>query len=123
MDLNDNDNFLIRLDVNYIDENVNVFNHFASGSHAMLNPIVIMVGGIVGKVIVKPCSSKFHPLFQFFYFDSLEYIPVEPLGTEDVRPMNFHYNAQIYVFGNEKHKSWKMQNYFLWGMILWDVRF
>jgi hypothetical protein len=47
-DLNDNDNFLIRLDVNSIDENVNVFKHFASGSHAMLNPMETMFGGIVG---------------------------------------------------------------------------
>eukprot|EP01018_Ginkgo_biloba_P028116 Gb_28000 [translate_table: standard] len=31
------------------------------------------------KEVVKACSGKFHPLFQFFYFDSLESLLVDPL--------------------------------------------
>lgn len=77
----------------------NVLKHFASGSRAVLNPMASMFGGIVGQEVVKACSGKFHPLFQFFYFDSLESLPVEPLQPEDVSPLNCRYDAQISVFG------------------------
>jgi ubiquitin-activating enzyme E1 len=64
---------------------------------------------------VKACSGKFHPLFQFFYFDSLESLHVEPLGPEDTRPLNCHYDAQIYVFGKETHKKLEDVKLFLVG--------
>lgn len=62
--LSDSDNFLIKLDASVIDENVNVFKYFASGSHAVLNPMAAMFGGIVGQEAVKACFAKFDPLFQ-----------------------------------------------------------
>ncbi|VAH41779.1 unnamed protein product [Triticum turgidum subsp. durum] len=52
-----------------IDEKL--FRQFASGSKAVLNPMAAMFGGIVGQEVVKACSGKFHPLNQFFYFDSV----------------------------------------------------
>ncbi|VAH26001.1 unnamed protein product [Triticum turgidum subsp. durum] len=52
-----------------IDEKL--FRQFASGSRAVLNPMAAMFGGIVGQEVVKACSGKFHPLNQFFYFDSV----------------------------------------------------
>jgi len=45
-----------------------------------------MYGGIVGQEVVKACSGKFHPLFQFFYFDSLESLPTKPLEPSDLKP-------------------------------------
>lgn len=82
-----------------IDENV--LKHFASGSRAVLNPMAAMFGGLVGQEVVKASSGKFHPLFQFFYFDSLESLPLEPLQPEDVAPLNCRYDAQISVFGKK----------------------
>jgi ubiquitin-activating enzyme E1 len=41
-----------------------LLRHFASGSHAVLNPMAAMFGGIVGQEVVKACSGKFHPLYQ-----------------------------------------------------------
>ncbi|KAH9309303.1 hypothetical protein KI387_037214, partial [Taxus chinensis] len=82
-----------------------VLRIFASGSRAVLNPMAAIFGGIVGQEVVKACSGKFHPIFQFFYFDSVESLPVDFLRPEDVMPLNCRYDAQISVFGRElQHK-------------------
>ncbi|CAM0950524.1 unnamed protein product [Alopecurus aequalis] len=82
-----------------IDEKL--LHHFASGSRAVLNPMAAMFGGIVGQEVVKACSGKFHPLYQFFYFDSVESLPVDPLEPADLKPQNTRYDAQISVFGSK----------------------
>ncbi|XP_020594835.1 ubiquitin-activating enzyme E1 2-like, partial [Phalaenopsis equestris] len=74
-----------------------VLYHFSSGSRSVLNPMAAIFGGIVGQEVMKACSGKFHPLFQFFYFDSLESLPPEPLEPNDLKPLNSRYDAQISV--------------------------
>ncbi|XP_057548335.1 ubiquitin-activating enzyme E1 1-like [Amaranthus tricolor] len=81
------------------DVNPKLLRHFAFGAKAVLNPMAAMFGGIVGQEVVKACSGKFHPLFQFFYFDSVESLPTEPLEASDLVPRNSRYDAQISVFG------------------------
>ncbi|CAN8247458.1 unnamed protein product [Cochlearia groenlandica] len=82
-------------------ENVDhkLLRHFSYGAKAVLNPMAAMFGGIVGQEVVKACSGKFHPLFQFFYFDSVESLPSEPWDSGDFAPRNSRYDAQISVFG------------------------
>ncbi|KAL4189619.1 hypothetical protein AMTRI_Chr08g208050 [Amborella trichopoda] len=96
-----------------IDENV--LRHFVNGSRAVLNPMAAMFGGIVGQEVVKACSGKFHPLFQFFYFDSLESLPTEPLKPVDIRPLNSRYDAQISVFGVKLQKKLEEAKIFVVG--------
>ncbi|KAK1437031.1 hypothetical protein QVD17_02816 [Tagetes erecta] len=81
------------------DLNPKLLRHFAYGARAVLNPMAAMFGGIVGQEVVKACSGKFHPLLQFFYFDSVESLPTEPLEPSDYKPLNTRYDAQISVFG------------------------
>ncbi|CAM6046261.1 unnamed protein product [Sphagnum compactum] len=96
-----------------IDENI--LKLLASGSRAVLNPMAAMFGGIVGQEVVKACSGKFHPLFQFFYFDSVESLPVEPLAAEDLKPKNSRYDAQIAVFGQKLQQKLEDSKLFLVG--------
>jgi ubiquitin-activating enzyme E1 len=96
-----------------IDEKL--FRHFASGSRAVLNPMAAMFGGIVGQEVVKACSGKFHPLYQFFYFDSVESLPTYPLDSEDIKPSNSRYDAQISVFGSKLQKKLEEANTFVVG--------
>uniref|UniRef100_A0A0D9X387 E1 ubiquitin-activating enzyme n=1 Tax=Leersia perrieri TaxID=77586 RepID=A0A0D9X387_9ORYZ len=96
-----------------IDEKL--FRHFASGSRAVLNPMAAMFGGIVGQEVVKACSGKFHPLYQFFYFDSVESLPTYPLDSEDFKPSNSRYDAQISVFGSKLQKKLEEANTFVVG--------
>ncbi|MBA0785153.1 hypothetical protein Gotri_025545 [Gossypium trilobum] len=74
-----------------------------------------MFGGIVGQEVVKACSGKFHPLFQFFYFDSVESLPVEPLDPNDFKPLNSHYDAQISMFGSKLQKKLEDAKVFIVG--------
>ncbi|XP_042515035.1 ubiquitin-activating enzyme E1 2-like isoform X2 [Macadamia integrifolia] len=88
---------------------------FAFGARAVLNPMAAMFGGIVGQEVVKACSGKFHPLFQFFYFDSVESLPTEPLDPDDVKPLNSRYDAQISVFGSKLQKKLEEAKVFMVG--------
>ncbi|KAI4382436.1 hypothetical protein MLD38_008402 [Melastoma candidum] len=97
------------------DINPKLLRHFAFGSRAILNPMAAMFGGIVGQEVVKACSGKFHPLFQFFYFDSLESLPTEIEDLSDFRPLNSRYDAQISVFGSKLQRKLEDARVFLVG--------
>ncbi|GJN08164.1 hypothetical protein PR202_ga26057 [Eleusine coracana subsp. coracana] len=88
---------------------------FASGSRAVLNPMAVMFGGIVGQEVLKACSGKFRPLFQFFYFDSIESLPTYPLDPKELKPLNSRYDAQISVFGSKLQKKLRDANVFVVG--------
>lgn len=92
-----------------------LLRHFAFGAKAVLNPMAAMFGGIVGQEVVKACSGKFHPLHQFFYFDSVESLPSEPLDPEDLKPLNSRYDAQISVFGSKLQKKLADASIFMVG--------
>ncbi|OMO82888.1 Ubiquitin/SUMO-activating enzyme E1 [Corchorus capsularis] len=97
------------------DINPKLLRYFAYGSRAVLNPMAAMFGGIVGQEVVKACSGKFHPLFQFFYFDSVESLPTEPLDASDFKPLNSRYDAQISVFGSKLQKKLEDAKVFMVG--------
>ncbi|KAK8564699.1 hypothetical protein V6N12_058282 [Hibiscus sabdariffa] len=97
------------------DINPKLLRHFTFGARAVLNPMAAMFGGIVGQEVVKACSGKFHPLFQFFYFDSVESLPAEPLELSDFKPLNSRYDAQISVFGSKLQKKLEDANVFIVG--------
>lgn len=93
----------------------NLLQQFAFGSKAVLNPMAAMFGGIVGQEVIKACSGKFHPLVQFFYFDSVESLPTEPLDPSDLKPLNSRYDAQISVFGAKLQKKLEDTKLFVVG--------
>ncbi|CAA2969905.1 ubiquitin-activating enzyme E1 1-like [Olea europaea subsp. europaea] len=92
-----------------------LLRNFAFGARAVLNPMAAMFGGIVGQEVVKACSGKFHPLFQFFYFDSVESLPSEPLDPDDLKPLNSRYDAQISIFGSKLQKKFEDAKVFIVG--------
>lgn len=64
--------------------------------------MVAFFGGLVAQEVLKCCSSKFGPVKQFMYFDSLESLPnVEdyPRNAETTKPVGSRYDGQIAVFG------------------------
>ncbi|CAN4098493.1 unnamed protein product [Withania somnifera] len=97
------------------DINPKLLQQFSHGAHAELNPMAAMFGGIVGQEVVMACSGKFHPLYQFFYFDSVESLPTEPLDPSDLKPLTTRYDAQISVFGQKLQKKLEDAKVFLVG--------
>ncbi|KAJ3300161.1 SPS-sensor component ptr3 [Borealophlyctis nickersoniae] len=67
-----------------------------------LSAMAAVIGGLVAQEVLKACSGKFSPIFQHFYFDSLESLPKNsPITEESCRPRNTRYDGQIAVFGAE----------------------
>jgi len=58
-------------------------------------------GGIAGQEIIKACTSKFNPIHQFFYLDSLECLPDQDLPFEQYQPIGCRYDSNIIVFGKD----------------------
>ena len=64
-----------------------ILRMLAHGASADLNPMAAMFGGVVGQEVVKAASGKFHPLFQWLYFDAVEALPpLEELTAEECAP-------------------------------------
>ena len=64
-----------------------------------------MLGGVVGQEVMKAASGKFHPLYQFFYFDSIESLPEETLSPEDVAPLVCHKSQSALLGVLPKHTA------------------
>ncbi|KAG0265948.1 SPS-sensor component ptr3 [Actinomortierella ambigua] len=75
-----------------------------------LSPMVAVIGGTIAQEVLKACSGKFHPIFQWLYFDSLESLPTTVTLTEEsCKPIGSRYDGQIAVFGREFHE--RITNY------------
>jgi ubiquitin-activating enzyme E1 len=63
-------------------------------------PMTAFFGGIAAQEVLKSVSSKFHPITQFMYFDSLESLPTTTERSEETcKPLGTRYDGQIAVFG------------------------
>ena len=87
---------------------------FAKTCRGYISPMAAMFGGIVGQEVVKACTGKFHPLFQWFYFDSVESLP-ENLTEEDLAPRGDRYDGQVMCFGRKMQDKLMDQKIFLVG--------
>lgn len=97
-----------------IDEDV--LKLLAFGASGDLNPMAAMFGGIVGQEIVKAASGKFHPLYQWLYFDSVESLPaIEHLTPEECAQQGTRYDSQIAVFGKSVQSRLQDVKLFLVG--------
>ena len=74
---------VLRAEPCHLQEVLRKLSYTASGE---ISPIAAMFGGVVGQEVMKAASGKFHPLFQWFYFDSIESLPDDDLLPEHVAP-------------------------------------
>ncbi|KAG2486273.1 hypothetical protein HYH03_015097 [Edaphochlamys debaryana] len=89
---------------------------------AEINPMAALFGGVVGQEVVKAVSGKFHPVFQWLYFDSMESLPdPEQLaaagggGADEYAPLGCRYDPQISVFGRTMQRRLASLKLFLVG--------
>ena len=78
------------------------FSYIAKG---YLCPMAAVLGGLVAQEVLKACSGKFHPIYQYFYFDSLESLPKEQSENPADYESNTRYAGQIAVFGKNFHEK------------------
>ena len=81
-----------------------------------LPPMVAVLGGLAAQEVLKSISGKFHPIKQWFYFDSLESLPTMVTRNEELcKPTSSRYDGQIAVFGKEYQEKLANINQFLVG--------
>ncbi|KAG5326324.1 UBA1 enzyme, partial [Pseudoatta argentina] len=90
---------------------------FAKVSAGDLNPMNATIGGIVAQEVMKACSGKFHPIYQWMYFDAIECLPVDhsDLTEEDCYPTGSRYDSQVAVFGKKFQSKIGSLKYFVVG--------
>lgn len=76
-----------------------------------LNPFAAFVGGVVAQEVLKK-TGKYHPVHQWFYFDSTEALPE---SVTDSQATNSRYDGQIAVFGKAFQQKLFDLNLFLVG--------
>ncbi|XP_049960406.1 ubiquitin-like modifier-activating enzyme 1 [Schistocerca serialis cubense] len=82
-----------------------------------ISPLNAAVGGIVAQEVMKACSGKFTPIYQWLYFDALECLPKDLTAEnpENYMPTGSRYDGQIAVFGKEFQDKLGKLNYFIVG--------
>lgn len=97
--------------------NGELLNTFAKISAGDLNPMNATIGGIVAQEVMKACSGKFHPIYQWLYFDAIECLPVDrsELTEEDCCPTGSRYDSQMAVFGKKFQSKIGSLKYFVVG--------
>ncbi|KAI1294860.1 Ubiquitin-like modifier-activating enzyme 1 [Halotydeus destructor] len=89
------------------------FSYLARGD---INPMQAALGGIVAQELMKACSGKFSPIYQWFYFDALECLPAdEDISEEDAQPTGSRYDGQVAVFGKDFQEKLMNLKYFIVG--------
>ncbi|RKP19781.1 ubiquitin-activating enzyme E1 [Rozella allomycis CSF55] len=74
------------------------------------------LGGIVAQEVLKCCSGKFYPIYQYFYFDSIESLPKNyELSEEECSSENDRYSPMINLYGRKFHEKVENVKAFLVG--------
>ena len=96
------------------DENlIKLFSYLSRGN---ISPMNAVIGGTAAQELMKACSGKFNPIYQWFYFDALECLPLDPNNwpkEEECQPLNCRYDSQIAIFGQNFQQKLANQKYFL----------
>ncbi|ORY64884.1 putative ubiquitin-protein ligase [Pseudomassariella vexata] len=102
-----------KLEVEIDEKLIKELSYQATGD---LNPMAALFGGLTAQEVLKAVSGKFHPIKQWFYFDSLESLPTSTARTEELcKPVGSRYDGQIAVFGKEYQEKLSNIRQFLVG--------
>lgn len=79
-------------------------------------PTISVIGSIVSQEIIKGSTHKYMPLDQFYYFESVDSLPVYDISQCDIEcEQNNRYTNQIKLFGTEMNEKIRNSNIFLVG--------
>jgi len=93
------------------DEFIDKFYHTYQGRLVPMNSVF---GGMIAQEILKACSGKFTPIYQWLYYDVYDCLPSN-YKTLDRTLNNSRYDTQVKVFGNELQQKLLSMKYFIVG--------
>lgn len=90
----------------YKDIDEDIIRYLSYTSDGQLTPIHSIIGGIVAQEALKACSHKFHPIYQWLYFDGSSCFTKEMKGNNTKSQYLYYqgssrYDSQIAVFGRK----------------------
>ncbi len=97
---------------------------FSSVSSGNISPMQSVIGGLCAQEVMKACSGKFNPIFQYFYFDCRETLPISPFSVLKTESCTLddnenatlrRYKSQIAVYGKAFQEKLLGLNYFIVG--------
>ncbi|KAJ8676887.1 hypothetical protein QAD02_012674 [Eretmocerus hayati] len=89
---------------------------FSQTSSGDLNPMNAVIGGIIAQEAIKACSGKFHPIYQWLYFDAIECLPKNRANDiENYRSIGSRYDGFITIFGLDFQRKLSDLKYFIVG--------
>ncbi|XP_069689178.1 ubiquitin-like modifier-activating enzyme 1 [Periplaneta americana] len=102
---------------NDVELNTSLLDMFAKVSAGDVPPINATIGGIVAQEVMKACSGKFSPIYQWLYFDALECLPsdVSVITEESCKASGTRYDGQVAVFGSVFQQRLGSLKYFVVG--------
>ena len=87
----------------------------ADGASGELNPMAAFLGGLVAQEAVK-ATGKFHPIFQWYYFDATECLPeLDSVPVSERQASGNRYDSQVAVFGRSFQEQLQQLQVFLVG--------
>eukprot|EP01025_Chloroclados_australasicus_P042611 TRINITY_DN4529_c0_g2_i1.p1 TRINITY_DN4529_c0_g2~~TRINITY_DN4529_c0_g2_i1.p1 ORF type:complete len:1048 (-),score=190.46 TRINITY_DN4529_c0_g2_i1:257-3400(-) len=92
-----------------------VLLQLAKGAMGDVSPMAALIGGVAAQEVVKSVSGKFHPLFQWLYFDSAESLPSESTPEADFAIQGGRYDGQIQALGKSVQEQLGKMKVFLVG--------
>lgn len=97
--------------------NTELLETFSKISSGDVPPLNAAIGGIVAQEVMKACSGKFNPIYQWLYFDALECLPsdLSDIKEEDCKAVGTRYDGQVAVFGSTFQQRLGALNYFVVG--------
>ncbi|CAG2061919.1 unnamed protein product [Timema podura] len=86
--------------------NTELLEMFAYISSGELPPINSLIGGTVAQEVMKACTGKFSPIYQWMYFDALECLPPNfaEVAQKECKISGNRYDGQVAVFGKSFQK-------------------
>lgn len=95
---------------------VDKFLHCVKGELCPMNSVI---GGIVAQEVIKACSGKFNPIYQWFQFDSFNILPenysIKDFDQKNQVEIKSRYDKQITIFGKEYQEKLSSLKYFIVG--------
>ncbi|CAG2112211.1 unnamed protein product, partial [Medioppia subpectinata] len=104
-----------KLEMDIDEKLMRLFSYLSRGNVVPMNAVI---GGIAAQELIKACSGKFSPLYQWLYFDALECLPLDPkdyLTEATSQPINSRYDSQIAIFGPDFQQRLANQKIFVVG--------
>ncbi|TMW48314.1 hypothetical protein DOY81_006603 [Sarcophaga bullata] len=100
------------IDENVLDSLILTFAKICSGNTC---PLDAAMGGLVAQEVLKACSGKFTPIYQWLYYDAIECLPDNGVEEADAQPIGSRYDSQIAIFGKKFQEKIGDIKYFIVG--------